>query len=81
MGSKQALFLFGGLFFGRRDAAQCGAELAGNDGARCWFRSGIEQSKRYQKSNQKKHLKQGENLHFSNPALGSAVRLHKSETF
>lgn len=30
---------------------------------------------------QKKHLKQGENLHFSNPAFGSAVRLHKSETF
>lgn len=27
------------------------------------------------------HQKRGENLHFSNPAFGSAVRLHKSETF
>lgn len=29
----------------------------------------------------KKHQKQGENLHFSNAAFGSAVWLHKSETF
>lgn len=34
MGSKQALFLFGGLFSGRHDAAQCGAERTGYDGAR-----------------------------------------------